>query len=791
MKKTIIFLLLCLATAPLSAQTSVPKGYVDLGLSSGTLWKVKIEPNSLTVDEAKARFSDQIPSKEQLMELMYECDWQYSKKGITVVGPTGKKLFFSEEDYLVRDSDAFSNARLTQKGLYIPSKGWKVFVRLVDKTRVDIAHTDKEVDSDEYVDLGLLSGTLWKKHNEKGHFTPPFAIEKYGEHVPTREQMEELILSCHWSETSKGCTVIGPNGNSIYLPEEGECFNDESKPHSKFLMYYLTSTEGVERYSGFYGLKNFGWWPEIWILLDFSRYSLRLVSDGATHTGKIAPGLSKDVSLHRVESNGKYGYADEAGAVVIEPQYDVAMDFSEGLAYVATYQGDKCVHGFINEHGEMKIPLVDGKYDQSLKDGFSGKEYCFKNGFVRYPGDTVYLNQCYSISLKSCFNSNSKSKKSYRIEPSEGFYSIRKEGDVILANMRREDLVYAFDTTTYQPYHGGILNGGIDKAIWANGFGITSWETSYLPKHTLYCRKGILQKSFEFLTLLQREDSSMLCLTGKINYDDTYSYQLFDANGNRLAEGSEPCVEYLRKQKFREYKTPLTFRMSLLDRCQPRPEDLPNADFDFKKDDYVYVKFIEEDFGLNPSDFRCKKGSVAMHDTDSLRACATATVDYTNQDILAKDLNLALSEIPGYEGTDYALLYDLQDSTVRVISLPVHIIANGHNGMDGSRGENGSYGVGAECGGRGGNGGHGYNGGHAYNVHLRISGYFNSTLGRDRVLVDVKAGRGGAGGKGGEGGWHGMDSPCRKRGQQRAPNGYDGRRGRDGQPGSVDIVVTK
>ena len=85
---------------------------------------------------------------------------------------------------------------------------------------------------DEYVDLGLPSGTKWKTMNEvKGAgakynlFTYTEAMERFGNSLPTKEQYEELIAECKWSWTGSGCVVTGPNGNSITLPADGflEC----------------------------------------------------------------------------------------------------------------------------------------------------------------------------------------------------------------------------------------------------------------------------------------------------------------------------------------------------------------------------------------------------------------------------------------------------------------------------------------------------------------------------------------------------------------------------------------
>lgn len=77
----------------------------------------------------------------------------------------------------------------------------------------------------EYVDLGLPSGTLWKNANEgdnDAHYTYDEAISRFGNKLPTKQQLEELKNKCTWTWTGSGYKVIGPNGNSIYLPAAGD-----------------------------------------------------------------------------------------------------------------------------------------------------------------------------------------------------------------------------------------------------------------------------------------------------------------------------------------------------------------------------------------------------------------------------------------------------------------------------------------------------------------------------------------------------------------------------------------
>lgn len=94
-----------------------------------------------------------------------------------------------------------------------------------------------------YVDLGLPSGTLWKKDNEAGGFyTYDQAIAKFGNSLPTKEQWEELISSCRWTWTGSGYRVVSPNGQSIVLPAAGcrDCYGSVNYVGS--YGYYWSST---------------------------------------------------------------------------------------------------------------------------------------------------------------------------------------------------------------------------------------------------------------------------------------------------------------------------------------------------------------------------------------------------------------------------------------------------------------------------------------------------------------------------------------------------------------------
>lgn len=78
----------------------VPRGYVDLGLPSGTLWKDKNEEGLYTYYTVKEKFRGSLPSKEQFEELLNVCQWVWKENGYRVVGPNGRSIFLPAEGYI-------------------------------------------------------------------------------------------------------------------------------------------------------------------------------------------------------------------------------------------------------------------------------------------------------------------------------------------------------------------------------------------------------------------------------------------------------------------------------------------------------------------------------------------------------------------------------------------------------------------------------------------------------------------------------------------------------------------
>ncbi|MBX7222674.1 MAG: WG repeat-containing protein [Blastocatellia bacterium] len=70
---------------------------------------------------------------------------------------------------------------------------------------------------------------------------------------------------------------------------------------------------------------------------------------------RVSPSEISAADLFRVKYNGKWGYVDRQGRVVIEPQFAEANDFSEGLACVSLESEGEGRFGFIDKTGHFVI----------------------------------------------------------------------------------------------------------------------------------------------------------------------------------------------------------------------------------------------------------------------------------------------------------------------------------------------------------------------------------------------------------------------------------------------------
>ncbi|MBW4558517.1 MAG: WG repeat-containing protein [Trichormus sp. ATA11-4-KO1] len=141
-------------------------------------------------------------------------------------------------------------------------------------------------------------------------------------------------------------------------------------------------------------------------------------------TGRIVIQPQFDNAYHfedlaSVKIGDKYGYIDKSGKVVIPPQFDAAYEFKEGLAPIKI--SDK--FGYINKTGKVVIPL---KFDDAheFHEGVAkvslGKRWRKRWGYINKTGQFVIRPQfddCHRFSHEGLIGVNTGGKWGYIRNP--------------------------------------------------------------------------------------------------------------------------------------------------------------------------------------------------------------------------------------------------------------------------------------------------------------------------------------------------------------------------------------
>lgn len=74
------------------------RGYVDLGLPSGVLWKACNEEKEYDYYSAVNKFGDKLPTREQWKELKDYCKWEWNGCGYNIIGSNGNSIILPATD---------------------------------------------------------------------------------------------------------------------------------------------------------------------------------------------------------------------------------------------------------------------------------------------------------------------------------------------------------------------------------------------------------------------------------------------------------------------------------------------------------------------------------------------------------------------------------------------------------------------------------------------------------------------------------------------------------------------
>lgn len=110
-------------------------------------------------------------------------------------------------------------------------------------------------------------------------------------------------------------------------------------------------------------------------------FSLILV--GCLHLFVIAQEISP--KLRPIQKDGKWGFIDKTGKIIIEPQFYWVEEFSEGLA---AFETEDSKHGYIDETGKV---IVEPKLDRAepFSEGLAPVAIDFEWGFIDKTGKII------------------------------------------------------------------------------------------------------------------------------------------------------------------------------------------------------------------------------------------------------------------------------------------------------------------------------------------------------------------------------------------------------------------
>ena len=123
-------------------------------------------------------------------------------------------------------------------------------------------------------------------------------------------------------------------------------------------------------------------------------------------------GEREGIKYFQVMQNGKTGFRDLDGKIVIEPKFDNAEMFSEGLSTVKV--GDK--YGLIDEKGNYVLTLQPYEYLGSVHNGLASFRANDKYGFLNTAGQEIIKPQFVWVDEFSeglCVVRNDKGKHGY------------------------------------------------------------------------------------------------------------------------------------------------------------------------------------------------------------------------------------------------------------------------------------------------------------------------------------------------------------------------------------------
>ncbi|MHC1718667.1 MAG: WG repeat-containing protein [Acidaminococcaceae bacterium] len=176
----------------------------------------------------------------------------------------------------------------------------------------------------------------------------------------------------------------------------------------------------------------------------------------------------KITPVSKLMTNGKpkFGFIDIGGKTVVDFQYDWAEQFFDGLAMVSKVGK----YGYVNTAGELSIPLQFDGADH-FSEGFAAVEVNGRWGFIDTKGKIViepkYLPRCWGSPMVFC----------------EGLAAVRTETGTGFINKNGEIVVPAVYSSVGDFADGLATVGSLGHPGYVNSYGKVVWSPNISGKN--------------------------------------------------------------------------------------------------------------------------------------------------------------------------------------------------------------------------------------------------------------------------------------------------------------------
>ncbi|MDR0364624.1 MAG: WG repeat-containing protein [Bacteroidales bacterium] len=208
-------------------------------------------------------------------------------------------------------------------------------------------------------------------------------------------------------------------------------------------------------------------------------------------------------------SQGKYGFVNKKGEIAIPPQFESALQFSDGLAAVAVEVGQNfsvIKWGFIDKNGKFRVsPQFDEVHSFNEEKAFVKEHHNKKWGVIDTKGSLVILSQFDDATV---FNENIAA---IRLGDSWGF--INEEGKIIVNPMFHAVL----------PYNGGIAAVYHEPLRWnfINKAGTFVFERHFQATSGFFGNHALIAQNNK-IGLIDKKGEIVV----KPQFNNTFSYYL-------------------------------------------------------------------------------------------------------------------------------------------------------------------------------------------------------------------------------------------------------------------------